>query len=226
MAAPTRTRLLIAAGVLTALCLIGALVWSLMHQAAPHKTRAPKITLLAPAAPPPPPPPPPKFEKKPDPPKEQKEMKVDQPAQPKMAAAPSPELKMDGPAGDGPSGFAQGNITSEDISKLGSGGNGTGGTSEKTGMFSPFNSYAAALKGEVQRYLARQNALRRRQYSIDVLVWVGADGTVKRYKLSGTSGDDDVDAALEEALSSLPAFSQGPPANMPQPIRLRVNSKA
>ena len=183
-----------------------------------QKNKAPKITLLTPAQPPPPPPPPPKFEKKPEPPKEQKEMKVDQPAEKKVEQQASPELKMDGPAGNGPSSFAAGNITSEDLSKVGSGKGGA----EKTGMFNPFNNYASAAKGELQRFLGKNNALKRRRYSVDVHVWVDGAGLLKRFELIGSSNDSDTDEAIRAALAALPGFSQAPPQGMPQPIRLRI----
>lgn len=182
------------------------------------KSKAPKITLLTPAAPPPPPPPPPKFEKKPEPPKEQKEMKVDQPVEKKVEQQAAPELKMDGPAGSGPSAFAAGAITSEDLSKVGSGKGGV----EMTGMFNPFSNYASALKGELQRFLNKNSALKRRRYKVDVHVWVDAAGLLKRFEVIGSSNDGDTDDAIRAALTALPGFSQAPPQNMPQPIRLRI----
>jgi TonB family protein len=219
-----KTALAVGGGV-AVLALAAALVWSVIGKKSKAPPKPPKIALLAPDTPPPPPPPPPKFEKKPDPPKEQKEMKVEQPVQQKVEQAPSPELKMDGPAGDGPSAFAAGAITSEDLSKVGSGKGGPGGPAAG-GMFSPFNGYANLLKGELQRYLGKQAALKRRQYVVDVEVWVSADGKLQRFELLGSAGDGDIDAALRAAITALPAFSQAPPSNMPQPIRLRVRTRA
>lgn len=204
--------------VVLALAMLAYGVSGLLGSKSGLKKKAPKITLLTPALPPPPPPPPPKYEKKPEPPKEQKEMKVDQPAEKKVDQQPSPELKMDGPAGDGPSSFAAGNITSEDLSKLGTGKAG----GEKTGMFNPFTNYASMTKGELQRYLGKNNSLRRRHYSVEVQVWVDAAGLLKRFELIGSSKDSDTDEAIRTALAALPSFSQPPPASMPQPIRLRI----
>lgn len=195
--------------ILVAMALVGWGVWSALQGTSKRPPKPPKITLLAP---PPPPPPPPKVEKKPDPPKEQKEVKVEQPVPKPTPPQPTPELKMDGPAGDGPSAFAAGKITSDDVSKIGVG----------TGMFNPFNNYASLLKGELQRYFAKNNALRRRRYSIEVHVWVAEGGEIKRFELVGSSGDGDTDGAIHQALLALPAFNQKPPPNMPQPIRLRI----
>jgi periplasmic protein TonB len=193
---------------LAALALLGWGVSALLGGKSKPPPKAPKITLLAP----PPPPPPPKEEKKPDPPKEQKEIKVEQPLPKPAPPQPSPELKMDGPAGNGSSAFAAGQITNEDLSKAGSG----------NGMFNPFSNYANLLKGDLQRYLGKNSALRRRAYTIEVHVWVASGGKLKRFELVGSTGDSDMDGAIQQAMSSLTGFKQMPPPNMPQPIRLRI----
>ena len=214
-----RSRWLVMGGCVLALALGTYFVVSMLSGNKDQPKRAPKISLMTPPSAPPPPPPPPKFEKKPDPPKEQKEMKVDQPVQKQDAPPPSPELKMDGPAGDGPSAFAAGKVTNEDLSKVGKPG-GTG--SEKSGMFNPFTNYATLLKGEMQRALNKNPNLRRRRYAIETQVWVTGSGAMQKIELLGTSGDPDTDEAVRQALNNLPSFSQTPPANMPQPIRLRI----
>ncbi|MBC7728586.1 MAG: hypothetical protein H7242_13420 [Microbacteriaceae bacterium] len=188
--------------------------------------KAPRITLLTPPAPPPPPPPPPKFEKKPDPPKEQKEMKVEQAPPKQEAAPPAPELKMDGPAGNGPSAFAAGKITSDDLSKIGAGkpGGSAAGTGEKTGMFNPHTNFVNLAKGELQRYLSKNPGLRRQRYVVELHLWVTTAGLVSRYEMVGSSGDRDIDEVIAQAMAAAPGFSQALPANMPQPIRLRLST--
>jgi TonB family protein len=99
---------------------------------------------------------------------------------------------------------------------------GRGGPAAAGGLFNPFDGYAQQLKGELKRYLGKQAALKRRQYVVDIEVWVGGDGKLQRFELLGSAGDDGIDAALRAAITALPAFSLGPPAKMPQPIRLRV----
>jgi protein TonB len=207
---------------------LGAMVlsaWFVMGLAKKDSAKkAPKITLMTPLAPPPPPPPPPKFEKKPDPPKEQKEMKVEQPVPKQDSPPPSPELKMDGPAGNGPSAFGAGKITSEDLSKVGIGKPGGTGSGEKTGMFNPYTNFVNLAKGEVQRYLGKNGGLRRKRYVVELHLWVTPVGAISRYELLGGTGDSDTDEVIGQALAALPGFSQPLPANMPQPIRLRVST--
>ncbi len=127
-----------------------------------------------------------------------------------------PSLKMEGAAGDGPSMFAAGKVTNEDLSRMGAGG---GGASSLT---NPFNTYASVIKNELQRHLARRSDLKRRQYRIEVRVWVAEDGRLKNYELLGTTNDGETDEAIRNVLAALPAFSEAPPAKMPQPIRLRI----
>jgi TonB family protein len=196
-----------------ALAVVAAVVVALVfllggHSSAPAK--APKISVMPVA----PPPPPPKEEKKPDPPKEQKDVKTEQQI-PKDAppAPPSADLKMDGPAGDGPSAFSAGKITSDDLSKaLGNG----------SGLFNPFTNFANAVKGDLQRYLTRQKELRVRAYKVEVQLWIDRDGQLTRHQIVGSTGDADIDALISKKLETMGRLAQTPPERMPQPIRLRL----
>lgn len=204
---------LFAAGV-AVLALIAWGVYSFVSKIDDKPRKPPKISLMP--STPPPPPPPPKEEKKPEPPKEQN--KPPPMEQPKMApAAPSADLKMDGPAGDGPSAFSAGKITNEDLSNTGKGP----GTS---GAFSPFIYYANLMKGELQRQLTRNKELRELAYKADVQVWVNRDGSVSRFDLLKGTGDAELDEMLKKAIAASTAFSAAPPEKMPQPIRLRIST--
>jgi type IV secretory pathway VirB10-like protein len=213
--------LLIAGAVLGVLVLIVLTVRNLMAQP-PEARKAPKITLVAPP-PPPPPPPPPKFEKKPDPPKEQKEMKVDQPVPKQDSPPPSPELKMDGPAGSGQSGFGQGKITNDDLSKVNTAGPGGTGKGSKHDAWEESN-YLNLAKGEVSRYLRNATKSQRTnmRYTAEFLVWASPTGAIQRFELLKSNGDAEADALISEKLSSLSSLSAAPPPNMEQPLRLRV----
>lgn len=210
--------LMMGLGALLVLAVLGYGVYKLVSGKSALPRKAPKISLIPSS--PPPRPPPPKEEKKPEPPKEQKEVKVDQVAAPKDAppAPPSQDLKMDGPAGDGPSAFGAGKITSDDISNIGKGGGGP----VTSGLFNPFNNYATLLKGELQRYLARNKELRQRAYRVDMQLWVGRDGGVTRHELVGSTGDAEIDELIRQAIGVMGGFTQMPPERMPQPIRLRL----
>jgi len=217
-----RKKLLYALGGFIVLVALGLLVYSMVSGKSKPVKAAPKISLIPTT--PPPPPPPPKEEKKQEPPKEQKEVK-EMPAPPKDAppAPPSQELKMDGPAGDGPSAFSAGKITSDDISNV---GKSTAGSTAlpATGLFSAYGGYASQLKSEVQRLLQRNKDLRLQTYRIEVRIWVAKDGSLQRHELVGSTGDPDLDSLISQTLAATKAFSQPPPDRMPQPIRLRINT--
>lgn len=202
--------------VVIVVAVIGFALKSLLGGSGTTARKPPTVSLLPSA--PPPPPPPPKEEKKPEPPKEQKEVKMEQ-AEKKEAPPADPSLKMEGAAGDGPSMFAAGKVTNEDLGRIGTGGTGVAAAG---GLLNPFNSYATAIKSELQRHLGRRAELKRRQYRIEVRVWVADDGRLKNFELLGTTNDGDTDEAIRGVLAALPAFSEPPPARMPQPIRLRI----
>jgi TonB family protein len=199
------------------LAVVALLAWGLhglFSGKSEAERRAPKITIM----PQTPPPPPPKEKKEPEPPKDQKEIAVPQ-AMPKPdLAQPSQELKMEGPAGNGPSAFGAGKITNEDLSKLGSGKGGDGGGLSRRA----FASYASYLKIELQRHLGRKPALKQRQYSVEVKIWVAEDGAMNRFEMPGSTGDADMDQAIRDALKAFVSFSTTPPQGMPQPIRLKI----
>jgi protein TonB len=211
---------LIAAGA-AVLALMAWGVYSFVSKVDDKPRKAPKISLIPTT--PPPPPPPPKEEKKPEPPKDLN--KPPPMEQPKMAPpAPSADLKMDGPAGDGPSAFSAGKITSEDLSNVGKAPVVASGGGAVGGGFSPFTYYANLIKGELQRQLTRNKDLREMAYKAEVQVWVNRDGSVGRFEVVNGTGDKELDALLKKAIESANAFSTGPPEKMPQPIRLRIST--
>lgn len=205
---------LIAAGA-AVLALMAWGIYSFVSKIDDKPRKAPKISLIPTT--PPPPPPPPKEEKKPEPPKDLN--KPPPMEQPKMAPpAPSADLKMDGPAGDGPSAFSAGKISSEDLSNVGKGPASAGGG------FNAFSYYANLIKGELQRQLTRNKDLREMAYKAEVQVWVSRDGSVSRFDVINGTGDKELDVLLKKAIASASAFSAGPPEKMPQPIRLRIST--
>jgi len=212
----------VGAGLLVLGVVLGGAIYLAMSGDPAPARKAPKISLIPTT--PPPPPPPPKEDKRPEPPKEIKDVKEVPQAPPKDAppAPPSQDLKMDGPAGDGPSAFSSGAITNEDLSKIGKGEG--GGAEEAKGLFNPHTNYATLLKGELQRHLARNKDLRPRAYRVQVHVWVNGAGQLTRHEIVGSTGDEALDAALGAALAGMGTFSDPPPASMPMPIRLRLQA--
>jgi len=164
-----------------------------------------------------PPPPPPETTPPPPPPPPPPEEKVDVPEpkpDPVQSDEPPPgeQLGLDATGTGAGDGFGLvGRPNGRDL--LATGG-------------SAFAYYAGLLKNKIQELLGDDKRIRSGSYSIVVRVWVRADGIVERTSLQGSTGDKDRDRAIESVLGGMTRLSQPPPADMPQPISLRITSRA
>jgi protein TonB len=177
---------------------------------APQKQVVQNIQIIRPPPPPPdlPPPPPP-------PPDEKIDVSQPQPQPdpiPSNEPPPSEQLGLDTEGGAGGDAFGLvGHPGGHGL--LGSGG-------------SAFAWYAGLLKGEIQSQLGDEAKLRSGAYSVIVRIWVRDDGTIDKVQLAQSSGDRERDRLIENALGRISRLSQAPPADMPQPISLRIVSRA
>ena len=57
-------------------------------------------------------------------------------------------------------------------------------------------------------------------------VWIDSGGQVTRAALVDSTGDARADEVLKEALNGMRALRDSPPADMPQPMKIRVTSRA
>jgi protein TonB len=185
-----------------------ALLRSFLHGPAPHPQQVvQQIQLIRPPPPPPDQPPPP-----PPPPQE----KVHIPT-PEKAPQPTPDhpppsqpLGLDAKGGTGSDAFGlAARPGGEDI--IGQGA-------------SAFVWYAGLLKDQILNQLGAQPEVRTTEYSVVVSVWIADDGTIQRVRIAQSSGDGQRDHSIEEALTRLGRLSQPPPADMPEPITLRIVS--
>lgn len=167
---------------------------------------------------PPPPPPPPKVVEKP-PPEKRQEVKVPQPqAKPQPAEnkpdnAPPKNLGLDAEGGPGSDSFGLvGNKGGRDI--IGGGGGG-----------SRFGWFAGIVQRDVYDALEENKTLRKGDYKVIVKIWLTGEGRIKKVELSGSSGRSDVDAAIRNALLNMKPLSEAPPADLPQPVQLRLTSR-
>jgi protein TonB len=168
-----------------------------------------EIHLIRPPPPPPdlPPPPPPPEEKLVTP-------EPQQPPDPTPSNEPPPSehlgLDAEGSAGGDAFGL-MGNKGGRDL--IGSGGG------------SAFVWYSGLLKNEIMDQLSAEKRARSGQYTVSLRVWVRGDGSIERVSIVQGSGDRERDHAIEVALSRITRLSQAPPANMPEPISLRIVSR-
>jgi protein TonB len=99
-------------------------------------------------------------------------------------------------------------------------GGGGGGSGNK------FAWYGALLKERIQDVIARDKKVRQAgEFQRSVNVWISSSGVVTRVELLGAGDKPELDEALKEALRNMPPMREGTPADMPQPVRLRVASR-
>lgn len=192
----------------------GGVFWmvrSFLHSApAPTKQVVQEIHVIRPPPPPPetPPPPPPPPEEKVD----VHEQEPEPDPTPSNEPPPSEQLGLDADGGAGGDAFGLvGHKGGRDL--LASGG-------------SAFTWYAGLLKNEILDRLQDEKDVRKGSYSVVIRIWVRQDGTVERTNLAQSSGDRERDKAIQNALSRLTRLSQAPPADMPQPISVKLVSRA
>jgi protein TonB len=162
-----------------------------------------------------PPPPPPDLPPPPPPPEEK--VDVNDPEQ-----QPDPTPSNEPPPGEQLGLDSEGSAGGDAFGLLGR----KGGRDLLASGGSAFTWYAGLIKNEIVDQLSAETQARSAQYSVDVKVWVRADGTVERVRLVQSSGDRERDRAIEAALARITRISQAPPADMPQPISLRIVSRA
>ena len=214
---PWPMRMWITTAVCAFLALIAFAAFALMNEKQPIKRQIVQISLLKP--PPPAPPPPPPEQKLPEP-QVKEEVELPEPeAKPAEAEAPPPgeQLGLDANGSGESDGFGlAAKKNGNDITTIGGGGNGN-------------RAHFALFTGLVQRRLQEQflknDKLRRSDYRAVVSVWFTPEGTVDRYELIGSSGNPEVDQNIKISLQDMPALKQPPPADLPQPVRLRVTSR-
>jgi len=167
-----------------------------------------QVTLLTP----PPPPPPPKIEQPPEP-EVQEEVEFDEPLEdvPDLPDAPAmgDDLGLD----------ADGSAGSDGFGLIGR----KGGRSLLDG--DPHQMYASMLQKQVEELLIENEAIRVKAYSVIAQLWVTDDGSIKRARLVHSTGDEIIDNALIEMLTSITMLGRSPPGDMPQPIKLRISSR-
>jgi protein TonB len=203
---------------LVALCVLvlavgGGGIWLVRNFLAgeppPQKKVVQEIRIIRPPPeelPPPPPPPPPEEEVDvPEPQQEPDPVQSDEPP-------PMEQLGLDAEGAAGSDGFGlAARKGGRDL--LASGG-------------SAFMWYSGVLKNEILDWLQDEKSAREGAYSATVKVWVKEDGSIERVSVTQSSGNKERDRAIEARLGQMPRMSQRPPADMPQPVTLRISSRA
>ena len=138
------------------------------------------------------------------------EKKTEAPKAPDPAPAPlGTGLKGDGPGLSGLGGSGNGGGV------FGGGGGGGGGS--KWGFF------ASQVQSRVAQALKANKTTKSASLKVKVRIWADSTGRVSRAKLDDTTGDRNLDSALNEVLNGL-QLSGPPPQGMPMPIVMRVTA--
>lgn len=211
-------------GALFLLLVAGGLVMVIKNFMTTEPDKKPRVQQISLIKPPEPKPEekPPEPEKKP--PEVKEEVKLDQPPPPEPQAAdappPGPDLGVDAKGDGGGDQFGLvGKPGGRELTTIGGGAAGN-----------PWGRYDALLNEAVnsafQNALAREKALKDKNYKVVVKVWIDASGKVTRAALVDSTGDARADEVLKAALRDMRALREAPPADMPQPVKIRVTSRA
>jgi periplasmic protein TonB len=212
------TRIVVAVLVLAVLAGIGYGIKKLFSGGATHKKQITTVKLL-PDTPPPPPPPPPKEPPKETPKDQPKEIKAPEPKP--VEAPPAENLKMEGPAGDGPSAFQAGAVNNEY-----KGGDVT--TGPKIGgkkNMAAFAWFTNKVDAQIKKALDAESGLNKVKYQVDVRVFLTAQGDIDHAELIDSSGDAETDALIRKVLSRIPPLKESAPEDMPRKVVVRMASK-
>ncbi len=186
-----------------------ALIRSMSGTSAPQQPLIQQISIVMP---PPPPPPPPQIEEP-----EIEELELEEPEPEPLvddtaAEPPGAELGLDADGVAGGDAFGL-------LAKKG--GRGLLGGGE------PNAWYAGILQRELQKRLSDDDSIRGLgAYSVVIKISLSKDGFIEDSQLVSGSNNSKLDAALRTALSAGVKFSREPPAELPQPILLRISSRS
>ena len=187
------------------------------------RREAPKVPMIIPLPPPPPPPPEPEKPKEPETPVEEKVVEPEptpepEDVKPEEEAPPSPAddlanpMQIDGDAQAGGDAFNVGAGRGSGMAGGGGGGLGTG----------TFKQYLAVT---LQRLLRDDPQLRRLAFSLQVELWLSAEGELTRVELVKSSGDPRIDAQVLAALRAGPPLKERTPASLTMPVRVSLKGQ-
>ena len=189
----------------------------MFQKAAQPKKQTQQITMVQ--MPPPPPPPPPPEQKPPEPEPEPEKL-----PEPEPEPEPTPEEAPE-PAGEDLGVDAEGGAGGDAFGLLGKkGGAGLLGGGGGSAILWYGGQVKRGLEEALQRLLP--DTARNTSYTVELKVWVNADGSINRAELADASGKPEIDQAIRVALANLQiTLTKPPPETMPQPLKVRIVSR-
>lgn len=182
----------------------------------------------------PPPPPPPRLQEEPRPRPEdssqqmieQEPVSSDEPPE-KPAEVPEPAGEQAAPMGTN----IQGESPSDGFGLVGRGGGGIiGGTGAGAGRGSGAGAsrwgwYAAQVQNTIASALGRHPKTRVAELRVSVRIWPDEAGRIEQVQMVGTTGQPELDTAIEHEVLAGLTLREPPPPDMPRPIVLRISAK-
>jgi len=134
------------------------------------------------------------------------------------------EKPADKPA-DEPLGTALGGGDGSGLGLGGGGGGGgmIGGNGRKGG--SKWGWYAGQVQSRLAEALRNHPLTKRAGFASTIKVWSDNTGRITRVKLSSSTGDNNLDSAIENEVFSGLVLTEPPPDDMPMPINLRLTAR-
>jgi protein TonB len=204
--------MLLIAGICAAVFLGGLAVYYVMNFVKSPPPQPKKVVQTVQLIRPPPPPP---QEKPPEPPKQEEE-KIPEPEQ------PTPETPSDEPPPSNQLGLdTEGGAGGDSFGLVGN----KGGRSLLASGGDRFAWYSGVLKDDLLSFLSDHPDIRQRAYSVNIRLWLDGKGSVTRVALSSSTGDNALDRELQKVLGGLEKVAEAPPADMPQPVQIRLVSR-
>lgn len=93
------------------------------------------------------------------------------------------------------------------------------------GAGSPFAWYTSRIEDSIKKVLSASKKTRRADYVLLIKLWLKHDGSVERFELADSTGDADVDQSIKLALAKVEPLGSELPADLKQPVRLRITSR-
>lgn len=188
---------------------VAAAVWFIHGVMSSKDTKPPRMTQTITVIKTPPPPPPDQPPPPPPPDRPQEQIPQDQPEpSPSNDPAPSEQLGLDaeGSAGGDSFGLA--------ARKGGHDLAGSGGAI--------FGWYTSRIKDRIAEKLGADAKLKAKRFTVAVRVWVDPDGRIRDVKVASSTGNGELDSAIQAAVTSIGQLSDRPPVEMPQPVTIRI----
>ena len=93
------------------------------------------------------------------------------------------------------------------------------------GAGGPFAWYTSRIQDSIKKVLSANKKARNANYDVQVKLWLKQDGSIERFELTDTTGNTDLDQSIKLALAKVEPLGSELPADLKQPVRLRIVSR-